>query len=264
MSKTSADPRYQDPAWKNRRNYYRILHVQPDAPVEIIKSSYRTLMQKLKQHPDLGGEHWNATLVNEAYATLSSSTKRASYDEQLLARTLDPDGENTAQSSSQRAEETRDAKSGRPGEYEPKLRSYCSFCKTPYSPSAKTFPESECADCGSPMFPAVKLRIPSSDRRAVERTPRHHGVRYYTTWPQRTGYTGETEDISVNGMRFVASERMTEGQFLKIQCDVCSAVARVTNCTVENGPEPGRWLVGVDFVTLRFENARGVFVSAEV
>ena len=41
---------------ENRRNYYRILHVQPDAPTEIIKSSYRTLMQKLRMHPDLGGD----------------------------------------------------------------------------------------------------------------------------------------------------------------------------------------------------------------
>ena len=31
---------------QNRRNYYRILHVQQDAPVEIIKTSYRTLMHR--------------------------------------------------------------------------------------------------------------------------------------------------------------------------------------------------------------------------
>lgn len=32
----------------NRRNYYRILQVQPDAPPEIIRASYRTLMKELK------------------------------------------------------------------------------------------------------------------------------------------------------------------------------------------------------------------------
>jgi DnaJ-class molecular chaperone len=62
---------------KNKRNYYRILHVQPDAPQAIIKSSYRTLMHQLKQHPDLGGEHWNAALINEAYAVISDPGKRA-------------------------------------------------------------------------------------------------------------------------------------------------------------------------------------------
>ena len=69
---------------KNKRNYYRILHVQPDAPEEIIKSSYRTLMQKLKAHPDLGGEEWNATIINEAYDVLLDTNKRKEYDASLF------------------------------------------------------------------------------------------------------------------------------------------------------------------------------------
>src|SRR5215831_10412149 len=70
----------------NRRNYYRILHVQPDAPAEVIRTSYRTLMQRLKMHPDLGGEHWTAALLNEAFATLISPEKRASYDRKVRGR----------------------------------------------------------------------------------------------------------------------------------------------------------------------------------
>lgn len=67
-----------------RRNYYRILNVQPDASLEIIKSNYRTLLQKLRLHPDLGGKDWNASIINEAYNTLRSPEKRAAYDEKLL------------------------------------------------------------------------------------------------------------------------------------------------------------------------------------
>ncbi len=70
---------------KNRRNYYRILHVQPDAPVELIKASYRTLMHKMKHHPDLGGDHDTAVLINAAYDTLTDGKKRQAYDAQLLA-----------------------------------------------------------------------------------------------------------------------------------------------------------------------------------
>lgn len=69
---------------KNKRNYYRILFVQPDAPVEVIRASYRTLMQKLKQHPDLGGEHWNASVINEAHNVLSNKEKRRVYDRMLF------------------------------------------------------------------------------------------------------------------------------------------------------------------------------------
>ncbi len=69
---------------KNKRNYYRILHVQPDAPTEVIQASYRTMMQKLRQHPDLGGEHWNASLINEAHDVLSDAERRRAYDRLLF------------------------------------------------------------------------------------------------------------------------------------------------------------------------------------
>ncbi len=68
----------------NRRNFYRILQVQPDASLEIIKNNYRTLLHKLRLHPDLGGENLTASYINLAYATLRNSSKRAAYDRQLL------------------------------------------------------------------------------------------------------------------------------------------------------------------------------------
>ena len=71
---------------KNRRNYYRVLQVQPDAPVEVIKASYKTLMRELRQHPDLSGDVWNAQVLNEAYETLSQADKRQIYDRQLFER----------------------------------------------------------------------------------------------------------------------------------------------------------------------------------
>lgn len=69
-----------------RRNFYRILNVQPDAPIEVIRNNYRTLLQKLRLHPDLGGEDQNASLINEAYTILTDPEKRAKYDTVLLNR----------------------------------------------------------------------------------------------------------------------------------------------------------------------------------
>src|ERR1700689_2715695 len=71
------------PLGVNRRNYYRILHVQPEAPGPIIPASYRAMMSKLRLHPDLGGDTAGAALINEAYAVLSDPAKRASYDQKL-------------------------------------------------------------------------------------------------------------------------------------------------------------------------------------
>ncbi len=68
----------------NRRNYYRILRVQPDASGDVIRRSYRTLLQRLRLHPDLGGDHWSAALLNEAWAVLRGPEQRAAYDRELL------------------------------------------------------------------------------------------------------------------------------------------------------------------------------------
>jgi curved DNA-binding protein CbpA len=69
-----------------RRNFYRILHVQPDAPMAVITESYRVLMQKLGNRVDLDGPDWNISLLNIAYNTLRDPHKRAAYDRELLKR----------------------------------------------------------------------------------------------------------------------------------------------------------------------------------
>ncbi len=67
-----------------RRNFYRILHAQPDASMVVIRENYRLLKQKLKIHPDLTNDDWNENLLEAAYQTLSDPTKRSIYDHELL------------------------------------------------------------------------------------------------------------------------------------------------------------------------------------
>lgn len=69
-----------------RRNFYRILHVQPDASMAVIRENYRVLMQKLKIHPELSDSNWNESLLDIAYDTLLDPHKRAAYDYELLQR----------------------------------------------------------------------------------------------------------------------------------------------------------------------------------
>ena len=61
----------------NASDYYQVLRVDREATLEVIRASYRALMQAMKKYPDLGGDHHSAALINEAYATLSDSRKRA-------------------------------------------------------------------------------------------------------------------------------------------------------------------------------------------
>lgn len=69
-----------------RRNFYRILHVQPDASMVVIKESYQALIKKLKAHPELASSNWNESLLALAFDTLGDPLKRAEYDRELLNR----------------------------------------------------------------------------------------------------------------------------------------------------------------------------------
>lgn len=65
------------------KTYYEILEVNRAANAEVIHAAYRALMSTMKKHPDLGGDPEEAKVINEAYATLRDSNKRAYYDEGL-------------------------------------------------------------------------------------------------------------------------------------------------------------------------------------
>lgn len=64
------------------KDYYEILQVSPKAHAEVIKSAYRTMMNKMNIHPDKGGDTERAKLINEAYAILTDSSRREAYDKE--------------------------------------------------------------------------------------------------------------------------------------------------------------------------------------
>jgi DnaJ-class molecular chaperone len=67
------------------RTHYENLHVTEDAPDEVIRASYRAL--SLKHHPDTAGDKpqskWKMQRINDSYAVLSDSLKKAAYDGEL-------------------------------------------------------------------------------------------------------------------------------------------------------------------------------------
>ncbi|MCP4469299.1 MAG: DnaJ domain-containing protein [Gammaproteobacteria bacterium] len=241
----------------NRRNYYRILHVQPDAPTEIIKSSFRTLMQRLKKHPDLGGNHWNAALINEAYRVLMNPQSREQYDLELK---LFHHGLSTDKSDEDAADETvgQTAKDS-PADTVSEPDTTCLFCLAPNYHSKIDDPDAVCPNCASPIRPASEWRLEHCGQRAINRVPTLLDIVFYTTWPQPTAYTGKTLDMSPNGMRFMSERRIGEGRRVKIFSSAINAVAVVTNCQRDTDC----WIVGVKFETLRLERSQGAFFFAE-
>ncbi|MFZ1624386.1 MAG: J domain-containing protein [Gammaproteobacteria bacterium] len=226
---------------ENRRNYYRILHVQPDAPTEIIKSSYRTLMQKLRMHPDLGGDQWNATLINEAYETLMDAARRAEYDRQGV-----PVPVATADTSITAI-----------------MRQHiCIYCRTAHGYTEQIPRDAMCTACGSPLHPASRQRIETVGKRATSRLARRYALNFFHGWPLQGPFSGETRDISLGGLQFVSVGAVLKSQLLKLACDPLSAVVRVVACTAADDAD-FRWLVRAEYLTVYFRRARGAFLSQE-
>lgn len=239
----------------DNRNYYDVLHVGRGAPTEIIRSSYRTLMQKLKHHPDLGGDAATAAIINEAYAVLSNPESRTEYDAKLDIF-------------AQLAEGLHEQSAEQEPVVEPVLVldpfRECVFCESPHSHGRVIDADASCNACDSPLSIADGPRANSADQRTVARIDKSQAMTFYTRWPQRKGIVAQMEDISLTGLRFSTPHDLKEGQRLKIASIALQAIAHVTNCRYERRGWKTLCVAGVSFVTLRFTQSVGGFVSTRV
>ena len=236
------------------KNYYQILHVQPDAPSEVIRSTYRTMMQKLKMHPDLGGDEESAALLNEAYAVLMDDAARKAYDESLLESSQEVPASHHSQG------EERQTKVVKPYVYDP---NQCAFCLVfhPYGSSVQH--DKSCSQCGSALYPATKFNFGSDGQRIIQRIDKQWPVFFYTKWPQSKPHQGDTQDVSLNGMQIITSVSLQPEQIIKVTSRNLEAVARVVNQREDHSILRKRWRVGLEFLTLRFHQTQGTFIRVD-
>ena len=227
-----------------RRDFYRILHIQPDAPAEIIRASYVTIMQKLRAHPDLGGSHDAAALINEAYETLQDPASRAAYDQRLARE--------QRVTSARLGPANLRARTAAPG-------SICPFCDLPVVPGSDAKIDAVCGHCDSPLHPAERHARRNSSARAIARFSRKLPVRFFLTWPQNRAYGAISEDVSINGMKFVTTIDLMPGERVKLETELCAAVAVVRHSRQDH--DAPVWIVGVEFLTLLIKPATGLLVS---
>jgi curved DNA-binding protein CbpA len=224
---------------KNRRNYYRILQVQPDAPMEVIRASYRTQMRELKRHPDLGGSDEAAAILNEAYEILSNPVRRTAYDKDLLRRYIFTKPTPT------------DAR-------KPIVPVLCPFCKL--SLSREPRPGDTCTHCRTPVKSAeVKLSQPSG-KRSLFRVKHSESIDYYSRWPGEAK-KGMMIDLSPKGMRFVCEEQLLPKTVLKISSGLLDASGAVTNSQEKVCSGRKQYEIGVSFLAVNFDDSKGNFLS---
>ncbi len=250
----------------NQRNYYRLLHVQFDAPVEVIQASYRTIMQKLKQHPDLGGDEVNASLLNVAYAVLTNPEKREKYDEKYLkenasvvGRGFTPHQPRQKPSPFKRAYQNTTNSAAKQGFMS---KTHCPFCRANIPKhSLHSAQTNACQVCDSPLTPVKKSQHSGSCKRALKRTAVNGLVHFLTSWPPSEEKVGKIQNLSPMGLKFTYSNEIPLSSFIKVDSHGLKAVGRVVSCLPSMDKQMARFSIGVEFVTLSYRVAQGVFVS---
>ena len=247
----------------NRRNYYRILQVQPEAPVDIIKASYRILMTKLNAHPDRGGDHDTAVLINQAYAVLSDVQKRKKYDAMLFNRfqqgrksdaSYPPFKKHGFSSSSNQHASTSNWNDTRADPEN--SRYHCFFCESDYLPQFQKY----CRNCKSPLTLVKKLNNKRSDetygRRAVPRIAKSGVLVIFPSWPHQ-GHSGQLQDLSISGLRVLTGYHAKTGQILKFDAPFFKGIGRVVSVRANNS----LYSVHATFLTAEFVTKSGTFVA---
>jgi curved DNA-binding protein CbpA len=227
-----------------RRNHYRVLHVQPEAPIEVIRAAYRALMSTLRAHPDLGGNPEMAARLNAAYQVLSDPEARARYD-RGLRRT--PRGMSAAAAG---------IVVPHPAAWRADRR--CPFCQMPFA--AEPGPGLRCTRCDSPLGPA-----PNAGRAGGELVGRRRGERFARPIDvvlrlsgQMSERAARLRDVSLTGLSLLHAQPLPVGSSLRVIAPQFDTVAIVVDCR----PSGKLHSVHARLLTLQLlKSGRGVYVD---
>lgn len=236
----------------NRRNYYRILHVQPEAPPEVIKACWRALLHACRGHPDLGGDPAQAVLINEAYTVLGDPVKRREYDRRLDLSRLrgNTDGPGSAHGPRPAARRTD------PAHW--RAHRCCPLCATALPAALR--PDSRCRRCDAPLTPApgpVSAERELLGRRGAVRRPRADAAALVADW-RGVPIEARLVDVSLGGAGLHAAVAVSPDSAVRIITGSIDAVARVVACHRSQT----QWRVRVQWLTARPLSGRGAYLRA--
>jgi len=218
-------------------DYYRVLHVQRDAPLAIIKASYRTLRAAIIYHPDRDNLATLTQLLNEAYAVLSDSAQRFHYDQKLFS---EENHEQTTKSLS--------------------AVQCCRFCHQLHGYNAIDDQDINCPHCHKPLFAPWRENIAQVYRHIV-RIKREAPIKYQL-FSMGTVFNATLKDISPKGLSFISPAKLTARQPIHVELANLDAEGYVVYCRV-NDANAG-YLVGVKLTRLDFIGSYGNFLELKI
>ncbi len=198
----------------NRRNYYRLLHVQSDAPSEVIRAAYRALMAL--HHPDVGGDHATAALLNEAYSLLSDPSRRSAYDAHRAAR---------ASRQSARAQQ------GPPFDARSRDASHraCPVCQLGMPAAVRA--ETRCARCRAPLAVVVRPQDHNRpiERRGMPRVSKSTWALLHMNWPSEV-LDVRMRDLSLDGISVYCGVALPVHRTVRVVGEAFDVVADIVSC----------------------------------
>jgi curved DNA-binding protein CbpA len=262
---------------RERRNLYRLLHVQPESPPEVIKAAYRVLMSTLRAHPDLGGDPALASQLNGAYAVLMDPAQRREYDRTLRRPPRGaPSGDAASASifasgaappSAQRAGANPASSAATPpfspGAWLAARR--CPFCQTGFA--ARPALGARCLRCEGPLTPLPK----PSHAYAAEVLGRRNGEPRFardlaaTLWlpgtPGAQAHSARLRDLSFNGFSLGTATPVPQGACVRVITEVFDALALV----VARRRVQQRYALHAQLLTLELRRTAttGVYVNTQ-
>lgn len=234
----STPPGRAPPGRMNRRNYYRVLHVQPDAPEEVVRASYRALMAR--HHPDQGGDHDRAALLNEAWGVLGDPARRAAYDTKRQRASVRPRAGAEARTPATPA--ARPAPGTSPG-----VARGCPFCGTAHQPGSLA-----CLRCTAPLtrFQRTQPGVAGVERRRLPRVSRADWGTMKLQW-QGDAIDIRLRNLSLDGVSFYSGAALVPGVRVRVTAAAFDAVVDVIRCERHGAV----FVVRGAFVTARFVGA---------
>ncbi len=248
-------------------DYYHLLQVHTLAGQEVIKASYRALMQK--HHPDVGGCEFMAARLNEAYRVLSNPSLKAEYDHMRLAQSRGSRVSNDSKVADEVMTKSTAARNDTSppaagdqlylaGNVKPPA-SHCAFCRYPRPvPSMTSYHTVEqfCQQCRSPLCinPGIPAQRQQRDSSRIECQKRC--VLQLSTNPE-VSHQVLIGDISATGLRIDFSRPLVEGSIARITNDEFLAVVEVARCS----PQGASFRMGMQFLAISYRNCTGNFVS---
>lgn len=226
---------------QERRNLYRILYVQPEAPPEVITAVYRCLMSQLRTHPDLGGDHETAARINQAYQILRDPAKRKAYD-----------------NSRRRPLSTRvRPASGEPPKTPGPQAHACPFCGL--AAPGRIEADSRCRGCASPLAPVARDSATTREpfgRRSAPRVAKNCRVTVHTA-PDGPPISAVLRDLSMTGVSLHTAAPVPVGGNIRIEAVGMDMIAHV----IKVHPDQMAFLVRGVLLTAWYKRKSGVFVS---